>query len=107
MVVLNEGGEPIRGTFLAGTVIGFADQLPQPFDPDGPNYEPDLRGFYIIGKKTVQARAFVEVDDNRIYSDIVTITVEYSPLQKGAWTLPTPPIAYESSQINTATYINI
>jgi hypothetical protein len=107
LVLLHDGVAPIRGTFLAGSIIGFNGQLPQPFDMNAPNYEPDLRGFYIVGKKTIQARAYVDLEEIRVYSDIVSITVEYSPLQKGVWTLPTPPVEYDSSQINTATYINI
>lgn len=107
LVLYHDAGAPVRGTFLAGSILGFGDQLPQSFDEFAPNYEPDLRGFYIVGKKTVQARAFTDLDDIRVFSDIVSVTVEYSPLQKGVWTLPTPPIDYESSQINTATYISI
>lgn len=107
LVVYNDGTNPIRGEFLAGSIMGFANQLPQPFDSNAPNYEPNLRGFYIVGKKTIQARAFIDLEEIRIYSDIVNVTVEYSPLQKGTWKLPTPPIDFESSQINTATYISI
>ena len=103
----NPIAEPVRGEYLAGSIIGFEDQLPQPFDPYAPNYEPNLRGFYIVAKKTVQARAFVQLDENRIYSNIVDLIVEYTGIQMGVWTLPTPPLTYESSQINTATYIDI
>lgn len=98
---------PVRGEYLAGSIIGFSGQLPQPFDPYAPNYEPDLRGFYVVAKKTVQARAFVELEETRVYSNIVNLICEYSTVQKGTWTLPTPPLSYESSQINTATYIDI
>lgn len=98
---------PIRGEYLAGSIIGFADRLPQPFDPYAPNYEPNLRGFYVVAKKTIQARAFIDFEDARVYSNIVNLTTEYSSIQKGTWTLPTPPLSYESSQINTATYIDI
>lgn len=98
---------PVRGEYLAGSIIGFGQQIPQSFDPYAPNYEPNLRGFYVVGKKTVQARAFVELDENRVYSNIVSLITEYSPIQKGVWKLPTPPMDYESSQINTATYIDI
>lgn len=98
---------PVRGNFLAGSIMGFLEQLPQPFDQYAPNYEPNLRGFYIVGKKIIQARAYVDLEDNRVYSNIVSVTCEYSPIQKGVWTLPTPPLDYESSQINTATYIDI
>lgn len=107
MVLYHNDGMPVRGDFIAGSVIGFDNQLPQPYDVDSANYDPQLRGFYVIGKKTIQARAYVDVDESRIYSDIVTVTVEYSPLQKGAWRLPVPPVDYESTQINTATYISI
>lgn len=107
LVLLYDANGPIRGEYLAGTVMGFPMQLPQPFNPDAPNYEPNLRGFYIVGKKTIQARAFIDLEEVRVYSDIVRMTVEYSPLQKGAWRLPIPPIDFESTQINTATYINI
>lgn len=107
LVALHDENGLIKGSYLAGSVIGFNKQLPQPFDPDAPNYEPNLRGFYIIGRKTIQARAYIDVDENRIYSDLVSILVEYSPLQKGIWKLPTPPIDYEASQIDTATYIQI
>jgi hypothetical protein len=98
---------PVKGEYLAGSIIGFADQLPQPFDPYGPNYEPDLRGFYIVGKKTIQARAYVNNGEVNIYSNIVSLTAEYSVIHKGTWTLPTPPLVYDHSQINTATYIDI
>lgn len=98
---------PIKGSFLAGALISFADQLPQPFDPYAPNYEPNLRGFYIVAQKRIQARAFVEVENSVVYSNIVDLITEYSSFQKGTWKLPTPPLEYESSQINTATYIDI
>lgn len=103
----NPSPEPVRGEYLAGSIIGFADQLPQPFDPYAPNYEPNLRGFFVVAKKTVQGRAFVELEGNRVYSNIVDLTVEYTNIQMGTWTLPIPPLSYESSQINTATYIDI
>lgn len=98
---------PVRGEYLAGSIIGFSQQMPQAFDPYAPNYDPTLRGFYVVAKKTVQARAFIELDGNRVYSNIVNLITEYSDIQKGVWTLPTPPLDYESSQINTATYIDI
>lgn len=98
---------PVKGEYLAGSIIGFADQLPQPFDEYAPNYEPNLRGFYIVAKKTIEARAYVEVDGNRVYSNIVSLICEYSSIQTGVWTLPTPPLSYEHSQINTATYLDI
>lgn len=98
---------PVRGEYLAGSIIGFADRLPQPFDPYAPNYEPNLRGFYVVAKKTIQARAFVDLEESRVYSNIVNLITEYSSIQKGTWKLPTPPLSYESSQINTATYIDI
>jgi hypothetical protein len=98
---------PVAGEYLAGSIIGFTEQLPQPFDPYSPNYEPNLRGFYIVGKKTIQARAFVDIGDVNVYSNIVSLTSEYSLIQKGTWTLPTPPLSYDHSQINTATYIDI
>lgn len=98
---------PVKGEYLAGSIIGFSQQMPQAFDPYAPNYDPNLRGFYVVAKKTIQARAFVELDENRVYSNIVNLITEYSSIQKGAWTLPTPPLNYESSQINTATYIDI
>jgi hypothetical protein len=98
---------PVRAEYLAGSLIGFANQLPQPFDPYGSNYEPNLRGFYIVAKKRIQARALIEFDNNIVYSNIVELITEYSSSQKGKWTLPTPPLEYESSQINTATYIDI
>ena len=107
LVVYHDNVEPIKGTLITGNTIEFDQQLPQSFDEFSPNYEPDLRGFYIIGKKTIQARAFIEVEEIKVYSDIVSLTVEYSPLQRGVWTLPTPPIDFESSQIDTATYISI
>lgn len=98
---------PAKAEYVAGSIVGFYDQLPQPFDPYAPNYEPNLRGFYIVAKKTIQARAYVEQEDGNVYSNIVSLTCEYSPIQKGTWTLPVPPLNYESSQINTATYIDI
>lgn len=98
---------PVRGEYLAGSIIGFTDQLPQPFDQYAPNYEPNLRGFYIVAKKTIEARAYVEVEENKVYSNIVSLTCEYSSIQTGVWTLPTPPLSYEHSQINTATYLDI
>ena len=98
---------PVRGEYLAGSIIGFSQQMPQAFDPYAPNYEPNLRGFYVVAKKTVQARAFVELDGNKVYSNIVSLVCEYSPIHMGTWRLPTPPLSYESSQINTATYIDI
>jgi hypothetical protein len=107
LVLLYDGTGPRRGSYLAGTVMGFDEQLPQPFSPDSPNYEPNLRGFYIVGKKTIQARAFIDLEEVRVYSDIVKMTVEYSPLQKGTWRLPVPPVDFEATQINTATYISI
>lgn len=107
LVLLHDGTGPKRGSYLAGTVMGFDEQLPQPFSPDSPNYEPNLRGFYIVGKKTIQARAYIDLEEVRVYSDIVKMTVEYSPLQKGTWRLPVPPVDFEATQINTATYISI
>ena len=98
---------PVRGEYLAGSIIGFSEQLPQPFDQYAPNYEPNLRGFYIVAKKTIEARAYVEVEENKVYSNIVSLTCEYSSIQTGVWTLPTPPLSYEHSQINTATYLDI
>lgn len=98
---------PVKGSYLAGSLMGFENQLPQPFDPYAPNYEPNLRGFLIVAQKRIQARAFVEFDENVVYSNIVELVTEYSSFQKGTWTLPTPPLEYESSQINTATYIDI
>ncbi len=107
LVLLYKDGAPVRGEYLAGSIIGFSEQLPQPFDPYAPNYEPSLRGFYVVAKKNIEARAFVDIDGARVYSNIVSLTCEYSPIQTGTWTLPTPPLSYERSQINTATYIDI
>lgn len=107
VLLYNEVPEPVRGEYIAGSIMGFSQQLPQPFDPSGPNYEPNLRGFYIVGKKTIQARAYVDLEDNRVYSNIVNLITEYSSIQMGTWTLPVPPLNYEHSQINTATYIDI
>lgn len=107
LVLHYKNSAPVRGEYLAGSIIGFSEQLPQPFDPYAPNYEPDLRGFYIVGKKTIQVRAYIDLEDGRVYSNIVSLTCEYSPIQTGTWTLPTPPLDYEHSQINTATYIDI
>ena len=101
------GRELVRPVYIAGNALGFDVQLPQPYNQFDANYEADLRGFFIVGKKTIAVRAYVDVDDIRIYSDIITLRVQYSDLQKGEWTLPIPPIEYRSSQIDTATYIDL
>lgn len=102
-----EGRELVKPRYLAGNALGFDVQLPQPYNQFDANYEPDLRGFYVVGKKTIAVRAYVDVDDIRIYSDIITLRVEYSDLQTGEWTLPIPPTVYRSSQIDTASYIDL
>jgi len=99
--------ELIRPTAISGKVLIFDRSLPQPFSPSQPFYEPNLRGFAIIGKKQVQAKARVDAGLFTINSDIATLKVEYSPIQKGEWTLPVPPIEYTSSEIDRATYITI
>jgi len=99
--------ELIRPTAINGKVLIFDESLPQSFNPAEPNYEPNLRGFAIIGKKQVQAKARVVAGLVTIDSDIATLGVEYSPIQKGEWTLPLPPTFFDNSEIDRATYINI
>lgn len=99
--------ELIRPIAIGGKVLLFDQSLPQPFSPSQPNYEPNLRGFAIIGKKQIQAKARVQTELITIDSDIATLGVEYSPIQKGEWTLPVPPTVFDSSEIDRATYITI
>lgn len=101
------GREVIKPKYIAGSTIGFDIQLPQPYNKFDANYDPSLRGFYIVAKKTIQLRAYVQVDDVKIYSDIISLRVKYSDIQKGQWKLPIPPIEFKSSQIDTATYLDM
>jgi hypothetical protein len=99
--------ELIRPQSINGKVLIFNQSLPQPFNPAEPNYEPNLRGFAIIGKKQVQAQATVVAGLITINSDIATLKVDYSPIQEGEWTLPIPPTEYGGSEIDRATYLTI
>lgn len=99
--------EVIKPVAINGNVLIFDQSLPQPFNPAEPNYEPNLRGFAIIGNKEVQAKASVDAGLVTIDSDIANLYVEYSPIQKGEWTLPIPPTDFNSSEIDRATYITI
>ena len=97
---------PVVPEYISEFSIGFAEPLPQPFDENAPNYEPDLRGFFIVNKKTIQTRAYVKLsNDDKLYSNIASTKLELSALQKGLWTLPIFPSHYNGSQINRATYI--
>jgi len=99
--------ELLKPIAINGKVLIFDESLPQSFNPSEPNYEPDLRGFAIIGKKQVQAKAKVNTGLFIIDSDIATLSVEYSPIQKGEWTLPIMPTTFTGSEIDRATYITI
>lgn len=99
--------ELIRPVAVSGKVLIFDRELPQPFSSSEPFYEPNLRGFAIISKKQVQAKAIVNAGLFTIDSDIANLKVDYSPIQKGEWTLPIPPIEYTGSEIDRATYITI
>ena len=110
VVTTGEEGEKevLKPEYLAGQALGFSEQLPQPFNPVDPNYTPDLRGFYVVGKKTISIRGYVDVGDMRIYSDIINLKVQYSDVQLGQWKLFTEdPVSYAASQIDTATYLNL
>lgn len=98
---------PVTPEYVSDFSIRFSEQLPQPFSALDPNYDPTLRGFYIVNKKTIQAIAYVGLGDDRLNSNIASIQIEHSALQKGLWTLPVPPLSYNGSQINRATYINL
>jgi hypothetical protein len=99
--------ELIRPTSITGRVLVFEESLPQSHDPLGPNYEPDLRGFVVIGRKTIRAQARVRFKNLIIDSEIASLKVTYSPIQKGEWTLPILPTTFTSSEIDRATYITI
>jgi len=99
--------ELIKPKAINGKVLIFEDSLPQPFSSSEPNYEPNLRGFAVIGKKKIQAKASVDTGLFIIDSDIASLYVEYSPIQLGEWKLPTPPADYNQSEISRATYITI
>lgn len=99
--------EPLRPKAISGKVLIFEQSLPQPFNSNDPYYEPNLRGFIVISKKVIQARARVPLSDTILDSDIALLKVEYFPIQKDEWTLPILPITYTSSEINRATYIQI
>lgn len=95
----------LRPSAISGKVLIFDESLPQPFDMSAPNYDPDLRGFIIIGKKRIQAKAKVYVGDDTIESEVANLQVEYSLIQKGEWTLPVLPTSFNGSEINRASYI--
>jgi len=97
--------EVIKPNAISGKVLIFEESLPQPHNPSEPNYDPEIRGFVIIGKKSIQAKARVTVGRDFIDSDIANLQVEYSPIQKGEWTLPILPTTFTGSEINRATYI--
>ena len=97
----------IRPKYVVGTMIGFDEDLPQPYDKNAPKYMPNIRGFFLTSTNEVRVRAYADVDDLRVYSGVAGLQVKYSDLQVGQWKLPTPPSDYVSSQIGTATYIKI
>jgi hypothetical protein len=99
--------ELIRPVEIRGRVAIFDHSLPQSLDSSQPNYDPDIRGFVIVGRKKVQARARTTHEGAVIESDIASINIEYSPIQKGEWTLPIFPTEFDGSEISTATYITI
>lgn len=99
--------ELVRPTSITGKVLIFEESLPQSHDPVGPNYDPDLRGFVIIGRKTIRAQARVRYKNLIIDSEVASLKVVYSPIQKGEWTLPILPTTFTSSEIDRATYITI
>jgi len=97
----------IKPIAINGKVLIFEDSLPQPFSVSDPYYEPNLRGFAIIGKKKVQAQARVDAGLFSIDSDLATLAVGYASIQKGEWTLPILPTDFDGSEIDRATYITI
>lgn len=99
--------ELLKPKAISGKVLIFEQSLPQPFDSNAPYYEPNLRGFVIIGKKVLQAKANIQLVDSVLTSDVATLKIEYSPIQKDEWTLPVLPVTYTGSEISRATYIQI
>lgn len=97
----------IRPSAVNGRVMVFDEPLPQSFDPTGPNYEPDIRGFCIVAKKRIKATAKTTYKGMTIQSQAAYLRVAYSPIQKGEWTLPILPVAFDGSEIDRATYITI
>lgn len=101
---LNELVKPVG---ISGNVLVFDESLPQPYNVSDPNYEPDLRGFVIIGRKLIKAKASAQIGDILLESDVATLRLGFSPIQKGEWTLPILPTTYTGSEISRATYIRI
>jgi len=99
--------ELIRPIEVNGNVLIFDRSLPQPYSISEPNYDADLRGYVIVGQKKVQARASMEVEGEILQSNIASIRVSFSSIQKGEWTLPIFPTTFTGSEISSATYITI
>jgi len=97
----------VRPTAISGNVLIFEDSLPQPFSASDPNYESNLRGFIVVSKKLVQAKASLSFDRDELESDIANLQIEYSTIQKGEWTLPILPTSFIGSEISRASYIMI
>lgn len=97
----------VRPATVSGRVLTFTESLPQSYDPTGENYEPNLRGFCIVARKVIKAIAKTEFKGTLIQSQAAELIVEYSPIQKGEWTLPVLPAAFNGSEIDRATYITL
>jgi hypothetical protein len=97
----------VKPATVSGRVLTFTDPLPQSHDPTGENYEPNLRGFCIVARKVIRAIARTEFKGTVIQSQAAELIVEYSPIQKGEWTLPILPASFNGSEIDRATYITI
>lgn len=97
----------VRPTSVSGRVLTFSESLPQSHDETGENYEPDLRGFCIVAKKTVKAVAKTSYKGVNIQSQAAELIIGYSPIQKGDWTLPVLPALFNGAEIDRATYITI
>lgn len=97
----------VKPAAISGRVLTFNEPLPQSHDQTGANYDPDLRGFCIVAKKTIRAVAKTSYKGVNIQSQAAELMVEYSPIQKGEWTLPILPASFNGAEIDRATYITI
>lgn len=99
--------ELIRPIQAVDNVLRFEESLPQPFDSEAPNYEPNLRGYAIITKRKISVQGSLEFRSNILTSNIETLLVRYSDIQQGDWTLPIPPTTFTSSEIDRAIFVTI
>jgi hypothetical protein len=97
----------IRPISVEDRVLTFADSLPQSYSALDPYYEPDLRGFIGITSKEIFVQGKIKYRDSEIFSNIETLIISYSPIQKGEWTLPILPTTFIGSEIDRAIWITL